>query len=93
VISYLGKRRATFTTHPVEKPYYIFQLGSANPALAVQVAHVFQEDVAEIDLDYGCPKPFSTPGGIGAAVLSTPDLLIEILRKCVLPSFCFARSH
>jgi tRNA-dihydrouridine synthase 2 len=77
-----------FTTHPVEKPYYIFQIGSADPALAVQAARVVQDDVAGIDLNCGCPKPFSTTGGMGAALLSTPDLLIDILRalRAALPA-------
>lgn len=69
-----------FTTHPVEKPYLIYQIGSADPALAVQAAKVVMHDVAGIDLNCGCPKPFSTTGGMGAALLSTPDLLCDILR-------------
>jgi tRNA-dihydrouridine synthase 2 len=78
-ISYLGKSKAMFTTHPLEKPYYIFQIGSASPELAVQAARVVQDDIAGIDLNCGCPKPFSTHGGMGAALLSTPDLLCNIL--------------
>jgi tRNA-dihydrouridine synthase 2 len=69
-----------FTTHPIEKPYYIFQIGSASPELAVQAAKVIMDDVAGVDLNCGCPKPFSTSGGMGAALLSTPDLLCDILR-------------
>jgi tRNA-dihydrouridine synthase 2 len=86
-ISYHGKSKAMFTTHPIEKPYYIFQIGSADPALAVQAARVVQDDVAGIDLNCGCPKPFSTHAGMGAALLSTPDLLCDILRalRAALP--------
>lgn len=40
-------------------------------------------DVAGIDVNAGCPKPFSTSGGMGAALLKTPDLLCSILRKLV----------
>lgn len=39
--------------------------------------------VAGIDVNSGCPKPFSTSGGMGAALLSTPDLLCAILEKLV----------
>lgn len=78
-ISYLGKSKPMFTTHPLERPYYIFQIGSASPELAVEAARVVQDDVAGIDLNCGCPKPFSTSGGMGAALLSTPDLLCDIL--------------
>jgi tRNA-dihydrouridine synthase 2 len=40
-------------------------------------------DVAGIDVNAGCPKPFSTSGGMGAALLKTPDLLCSILRALV----------
>ncbi|KAJ7447258.1 hypothetical protein FB451DRAFT_1567638 [Mycena latifolia] len=39
VISYNGKTRAMFTTHPVEKPYLIYQIGSADPELAPFSTH------------------------------------------------------
>jgi tRNA-dihydrouridine synthase 2 len=68
-----------FTTHPVEKPYLIYQIGSADPALAVQAAKMVMQDVSGVDLNCGCPKPFSTHAGMGAALLSTPDLLCSIL--------------
>ncbi|WWC92804.1 uncharacterized protein L201_007763 [Kwoniella dendrophila CBS 6074] len=38
----------------------IFQIGSSNPELAVKAAQVVQQDVSGIDLNCGCPKPFST---------------------------------
>ncbi|KAI0095130.1 hypothetical protein BDY19DRAFT_916408 [Irpex rosettiformis] len=81
VISYVGKSqsKAMFTTHPLEKPYLIYQIGSADPELAVQAAKTVMQDVAGIDLNCGCPKPFSTHAGMGAALLSTPDLLCSIL--------------
>jgi tRNA-dihydrouridine synthase 2 len=81
VVSYVGKSqsKAMFTTHPLEKPYLIYQIGSADPDLAVQAAKVVMQDVAGIDLNCGCPKPFSTHAGMGAALLSTPDLLCSIL--------------
>lgn len=34
-----------------------------------------------MDLNCGCPKPFSTHAGMGAALLSTPDILLDILRS------------
>jgi tRNA-dihydrouridine synthase 2 len=80
VISYNGKSRAMFTTHPIEKPYLIYQIGSADPELAVQAAKTVMNDVSGVDLNCGCPKPFSTHAGMGAALLSTPDLLCDILR-------------
>ncbi|KAJ7667498.1 hypothetical protein DFH06DRAFT_1085035 [Mycena polygramma] len=79
IISYNGKSRAMFTTHPIEKPYFIFQIGSSDPELAVQAARVVMQDVSGIDLNCGCPKPFSTHSGMGAALLTNPDLLCSIL--------------
>ena len=68
-----------FTTHPIEKPYLIYQIGSADPELAVQAAKTVMQDVSGIDLNCGCPKPFSTHAGMGAALLTNPDLLCSIL--------------
>ena len=79
VVAYHGKSRAIFTCHPVERPFLIYQIGSANPELAVQAAKMVQQDVAGFDLNCGCPKPFSTHSGMGAALLTNPDLLCSIL--------------
>jgi tRNA-dihydrouridine synthase len=76
-----------WSTHPIERPNLVLQLGSADPVLAVQAAALVCQDVSRIDLNCGCPKPFSTQGGMGAALLDTPDLLIDILKalKVALP--------
>ncbi|GEQ72136.1 hypothetical protein JCM33374_g5822 [Metschnikowia sp. JCM 33374] len=71
------------TNRDVEKGKLIFQLGSADPELAVAGATKVIEDVDGIDLNCGCPKPFSTHAGMGAALLSTPDLLVSILQNLV----------
>ncbi|KAH9926510.1 uncharacterized protein B0H18DRAFT_954777 [Fomitopsis serialis] len=79
VVSYNGKSKAIFMTHPIEKPYLIYQIGSADPETAVQAAKAVMNDVAGFDLNCGCPKPFSTHSGMGAALLTNPDLLCSIL--------------
>ncbi|KAI3604824.1 trna-dihydrouridine synthase 2 [Moniliophthora roreri] len=79
LVSYNGKSRAIFTTHPIEKPYLIYQIGSSDPSLAVQAAKIVMQDVSGIDLNCGCPKPFSTHAGMGAALLTNPDMLCNIL--------------
>lgn len=79
MISYNGVSRAIFSTHPVEKPYLIYQIGSSDPDLAVQAAKTVMQDVSGIDLNCGCPKPFSTHAGMGAALLTSPDVLCAIL--------------
>jgi tRNA-dihydrouridine synthase 2 len=78
-VNYNGKSRAIWSTHPIEKPYLIYQIGSADPELAVKAAKTVMNDVSGIDLNCGCPKPFSTSGGMGAALLTNPDLLCSIL--------------
>lgn len=61
----------------------IFQLGLADPDIAVEGALKVVHDVDGIDLNCGCPKPFLTHAGMGAALLSKPELLTAILRKLV----------
>ena len=79
VVSYDGISKAIFTTHPIEKPYLVYQIGSSDPALAVEAARTVLQDVSAFDLNCGCPKPFSTHAGMGAALLTNPDNLCAIL--------------
>ena len=68
----------------------IFQLGTADPDLALQAARFVAPDVAGIDVNAGCPKPFSVHCGMGAALLQTPEKLAAILRALVreiMPEF------
>ncbi|RYP64277.1 hypothetical protein DL771_008836 [Monosporascus sp. 5C6A] len=68
----------------------IFQIGTSNPDLAVEAAKLVAADVAGIDVNAGCPKPFSTHDGMGAALLKTPDKLCAILGalvKNIVPEF------
>ena len=67
----------------LESERLVFQIGTASPELAVRAAQTVAPYVAGIDVNAGCPKPFSTSGGMGAALLSTPDLLCDILTKLV----------
>ena len=73
-----------YRLHPTkEKGKLIFQIGTASPTTAVECARLVAGDVAGIDVNAGCPKPFSTSGGMGAALLQTPDLLASILAALV----------
>lgn len=88
-------KRHVFETHPSEKSRLIFQLGTADPELALQAALVVKQDVGGIDLNCGCPKHFSIQGGMGAALLDDPPRLEKILRTLVtktgLPISCKIR--
>ncbi|KAF5096023.1 hypothetical protein D0Z00_002935 [Geotrichum galactomycetum] len=76
--------KAVFRTCPDrEKSRLVFQLGTANADLAVQAAKVVAADVSAIDVNSGCPKHFSIHAGMGAALLRTPDKLIDILTSLV----------
>ncbi|KAH6650744.1 hypothetical protein F5144DRAFT_477796 [Chaetomium tenue] len=66
-----------------EKGKLIFQLGTADAARAVAAARFVAADVAGIDVNAGCPKPFSVSGGMGAALLRTPEKLAAILEALV----------
>lgn len=80
-----ANKKVVFRTCPAkERGRLIFQIGSADAELAVAAAKVVAQDVDGIDLNCGCPKPFSTHAGMGAALLTTPDLLEQILRSLVL---------
>lgn len=78
------KENAIYRLHPEkEAGKLIFQIGTSDPALAVEAARLVAADVAGIDVNAGCPKPFSTSGGMGAALLRTPDKLVAILEALV----------
>ncbi|KAJ2813980.1 tRNA-dihydrouridine synthase 2 [Coemansia furcata] len=95
VISYIKNGKDVFTTHPSEKQQVIFQLGSAEPELALAAAKTVEHDVSGFDLNCGCPKRFSIQGGMGAALMSDPDKLCSILDVLVknidLPITCKIR--
>ncbi len=86
-----AKESVIYATHPEkEANKLIFQMGTADPERAVEAARLVAGDVAGIDVNAGCPKPFSTSGGMGAALLKTPDKLcaiLEALVKNIVPEF------
>ncbi|RKF75351.1 tRNA-dihydrouridine [Golovinomyces cichoracearum] len=78
------KESIIFRLHPQrESKRLIFQIGTSDPDRAVEAARIVARDVAGIDVNAGCPKPFSTSGGMGAALLQTPEKLCAILRALV----------
>ena len=80
----VAKESVLYRIDPVrEKGRLIFQMGTADPKLAVEAARIVAADVDGIDVNSGCPKPFSTSGGMGAALLRTPDKLVSILEALV----------
>jgi tRNA-dihydrouridine synthase 2 len=79
-----GQTNVIYRIDPArESEKLIYQIGTANPEYAVQSASLVAPYVRGIDVNAGCPKPFSTSGGMGAALLRTPDLLCNILTSLV----------
>uniref|UniRef100_A0A4W6EHK9 Dihydrouridine synthase 2 n=1 Tax=Lates calcarifer TaxID=8187 RepID=A0A4W6EHK9_LATCA len=75
--------RVMFRTCERERDRVVFQMGTADPDRALTVAKLVEKDVAAVDVNMGCPKEYSTKGGMGAALLSDPDKIEAILRKLV----------
>lgn len=79
-----AKESIVFKTLPEkEARKLVFQIGTSDPERAVAAARLVAADVVGIDVNAGCPKPFSTSGGMGAALLQTPDKLCAILEALV----------
>ena len=70
-----------FSTIPHER--VAFQLGTASAVEALKAAEVVVKDVRAIDVNMGCPIKFSTMGGMGAALLSRPEVVKDILTTLV----------
>lgn len=68
-----------------ESSKFIFQIGTNNPDRAVAAATLVAPFCSGIDVNAGCPKSFSTDGGMGAELLTTEkgDLLVRILTALV----------
>lgn len=91
-----AKESIIYRLHPDrEGRNHIFQIGTSDPERAVAAARLVAPDVAGIDVNAGCPKPFSTHAGMGAALLETPDKLVAILEALVrdiVPAFAIGVS-
>ncbi|GMR53294.1 hypothetical protein PMAYCL1PPCAC_23489, partial [Pristionchus mayeri] len=69
-----------------ERGKVVLQIGTSNGESAAKVAEMVGRDVAAIDVNMGCPKPFSIQGGMGAALLTQTDRVKEILSSLVATS-------
>lgn len=84
-IDYLDKTDGTvvFRTCAKEKSKVVLQLGTCDPDRALKVGKLVEQDVAAIDINMGCPKEFSIKGGMGVALLSSPEKAKAILKTLV----------
>ncbi|KAK6923890.1 DUS-like, FMN-binding domain [Dillenia turbinata] len=74
-----GSSNVVFRTCAEERSQVVFQMGTSDAVRALSAAQIVCKDVAAIDINMGCPKSFSISGGMGAALLSKPELIHDIL--------------
>ena len=79
-VSTKGPRSIVFRTCAIEKEKIVYQMGTANSVRALQAAQHVIQDVAAIDINMGCPKKFSIQGGMGASLLSKPEIASDIIK-------------
>ena len=87
------RKSVVFRTCETEKNNLVYQIGTSDPVWALRAAQKVAKDVAAIDINMGCPKKFSMQGGMGAALLKTPQLAYDIVhtlrQNLNIPDFGF----
>ncbi|KAG5180339.1 hypothetical protein JKP88DRAFT_152987, partial [Tribonema minus] len=79
-IDYVNNGKSVaFRTCDAERGRVVFQLGTSDAARARAAAEAVARDVAAVDVNMGCPKRFSIQGGMGAALLTNPDVACDII--------------
>ena len=64
-----------------EKDRLVVQLGAAEGECASRAAAVVADVACGVDLNMGCPKPFSTGGGMGQALLKDGERAASIVKS------------
>lgn len=84
-VDYIDKsdNSLVFRTCNKEKQKLVMQIGTSDATRAAAVAKKVEQDVSGIDVNMGCPKSFSLKGGMGAALLTQPEKVKQILTKLV----------
>ena len=72
--------KVVWSTNKEEGRRVALQLGTSEQGLAVTAALRVCKDVGAIDVNMGCPKDFSLRRGMGAALLTRPDRVSDILK-------------
>ncbi|XP_028754568.1 tRNA-dihydrouridine(20) synthase [NAD(P)+]-like [Neltuma alba] len=90
-----GTQSVVFSTCNEEKDRVVCQLGTSDAVRALKAAELVCDDVAAVDINMGCPKSFSVSGGMGAALLTKPEAIHDILttlrRNLSIPVTCKIR--
>ena len=69
--------------HDREKDKLLVQIGTASSENALKAAKIVENYCFGVDINMGCPKSFSTTGGMGAALLKKPQIVEQILTTLV----------
>ncbi|KAK4524066.1 hypothetical protein GAYE_SCF01G1965 [Galdieria yellowstonensis] len=69
-----------FSTCDKERDKLIVQLGTSNGNNAYKAAEKVIPFCRGIDVNMGCPLDYSTKGGMGAALLKTPEIASDIIK-------------
>jgi len=82
------ERSSPLRTCEAERKKLVFQLGVADSHSAQEAALLVAQDVFGVDVNMGCPKSFSVKGGMGAALMKSPEVASDILKtlRRVLPA-------
>ncbi|GLU13378.1 hypothetical protein SLE2022_300160 [Rubroshorea leprosula] len=90
-----GTENVVFRTCNQERNQVVFQIGTSDAVRALAAAQIVCKDVAAVDINMGCPRSFSVSGGMGAALLTKPELIHDILttlrRNLDIPVTCKIR--
>lgn len=84
-VDYIDRRdnSLVFRTCAIEKDKLVLQIGTNDGDRAAAVAKKVEADISGLDVNMGCPKGFSLKGGMGAALLTQPQKVRDILTKLV----------
>ena len=84
-VDYIDRRDncLVFRTCAKEKDKLVLQIGTNDGDRAAAVAKKVEGDISGLDVNMGCPKGFSLKGGMGAALLTQPQKVRDILTKLV----------
>ncbi|XP_075654079.1 uncharacterized protein LOC142624399 [Castanea sativa] len=74
-----GTDNVVFRTCNEERNRVVFQIGTSDAVRALTAAQLVCKDVAAVDINMGCPRSFSISGGMGASLLTKPELIHDIL--------------
>ena len=59
------------------------QIGSNSVDTAIMATSKLVQDISGIDVNMGCPKKFSTSGGMGSALMYEKENAIKIMKGLV----------